>query len=87
MKTESTVFDKKFAEDIQHLTLLSKNDNTANPFMEKYQEMITEVYNEMSKVRNVDKVAASEYTTKAKMLQSIWDEQLRWLGFKINDNI
>jgi len=77
---ETQAIDKGFQETIQCLGLLSQNENNFDGFITVYQQALEDNYNQMMQCRNVDKLLAHVYQSRAEMLKTLLQRQLDYFG-------
>jgi hypothetical protein len=77
--------DGQFQQDIQRLGFLSCNPDALDSFNEEYERILTENYNQMMLVRNVDKLLEGVYSQRALMLKALLQRQLDHFGLEWPD--
>lgn len=69
-----------FDRDVRQLGALSQNHDTKAAFEDLYLRVLTDTYNDMVRVANTDKVLAGEYTSRARILETLLRRQCAFFG-------
>jgi hypothetical protein len=87
MKTDTTqAIDSEFQQDIQRLGLLSGDADKLEAFNAEYQRILEDNYTAMMQCRNVDKLLACVFRSRAEMLKALLERQLENFGLKWPDD-
>lgn len=71
--------DQVFSQRLGMLALMQGNRETIDAFVNGYRELMTDVYNEMMQLRNIEKVRTGVYTAHGEMLKALLQQQIDYL--------
>jgi hypothetical protein len=72
--------EEQFQKDISALHLLAQNDESLDEFCAFGLKILTQLYNEMSQVRNTDKLLTGQIKARGQMIKTIVELKLQSLG-------